>query len=170
MDIKEKAIEYAKGRELTVLEQALADAYLEGYNAALADIEKNEKIEYVDLGLPSGTLWSNHYMSDENKKWIVYSEARNYILPSKSQWDELISETQQTMNKGIIYFQGANGNKFALPANLPNNIASFWLNSETDDKKQAKYIRLDLSRYTIDPKVLSQFVGACCGVLAVKYK
>ena len=142
MDIKEKAIEYAKGRELTVLEQALADAYVEGYNAALADIEAKNDIGFIDLGLPSGTLWSNYYLLDNNSEWIVYEEAKKFNLPSQQQWDELVSQTRVTFDKDGIYFKSTNGRTLKLPHNAHSTkdssrkCVSFWL--RTDDIKNER--------------------------------
>ena len=46
---------------------------------------------YVDLGLPSGTLWKNHY---EPSLWNDYDDAIAQFgdsIPSLTQWEELIN-------------------------------------------------------------------------------
>lgn len=67
-----QAKEYADGKVIEALNQVVENAYLAGYNAGyLAGINKvvndsvSEKTEYVDLGLPSGTLWASSYVEDE---------------------------------------------------------------------------------------------------------
>ena len=66
---KDKAKKYAEGKVTDALSQVVADAYMEGYNAGYQDgIDKitrdsvSEETEFVDLGLPSGTLWASDYV------------------------------------------------------------------------------------------------------------
>lgn len=68
---KDKAKEYAEGKVIEALSQVVADAYMLGYNAGYQDgIDKlskdsvSEETEFVDLGLPSGTLWASDYVKD----------------------------------------------------------------------------------------------------------
>ena len=68
MDIIEKAKEYAEEKAIKGINALVEQAYLDGYNDGLKHHE-NEKlalikdgVEYVDLGLPSGTLWSLKYV------------------------------------------------------------------------------------------------------------
>ena len=68
MNIKELSKEYAEGKALnaitTAIEEAYAKGYKDGYTQAVSDTKKNipneleSGIEFVDLGLPSGTLWA----------------------------------------------------------------------------------------------------------------
>ena len=50
------------------MDKAIAQAYADGYRNGYKDREeeipvdlRDNKTEYVDLGLPSGTLWSTDY-------------------------------------------------------------------------------------------------------------
>lgn len=69
---------------------------------------------YVDLGLPSGTLWK-----DKNEKgFYSYNDAnRKYgsELPSKQQWEELKRECEWEWLAGGYYITGPNGNSIFLP-------------------------------------------------------
>ena len=55
------------------------------------------KQEFVDLGLPSGTLWAKHNVKIANKKHFTHSQAikiaeyLHYNLPSKENFEELIN-------------------------------------------------------------------------------
>lgn len=67
----DKAKKYAEGKVTKALSQVVADAYLAGYNAGYQDgigkVAKDsvsEETEFVDLGLPSGTLWASDYLKD----------------------------------------------------------------------------------------------------------
>ena len=61
MDLKEKSLQYAEGKLAEILNNVVAQAYIDGYNEACKENGKEvatcvvDGIEYVDLGLPSGT-------------------------------------------------------------------------------------------------------------------
>ena len=71
MNTVDKAKEYAEGKVTEALTKVVADAYMAGYNAGYQDgVDKvakdsvSEETEFVDLGLPSGTLWASDYVKD----------------------------------------------------------------------------------------------------------
>lgn len=98
MDILELANKYAEGKANQAITQAIADAYVEGYKAGYKDREneipmelRDCKTNYVDLGLPSGTLWSTDYeWQDEKLLYLPYMKASQMNLPTKEQWEELV--------------------------------------------------------------------------------
>ena len=73
--------------------------------------------QFVDLGLPSGTLWknadqfglSNHYDAVNN-----YDGTNGCNLPTLSQWEELISVCQWESINGGIKVTGPNGKSIIL--------------------------------------------------------
>ena len=72
-ELDEKAHEYALKNASRFINKTLAEAYIAGYKAGFKDCEDNilislpkKDIEYVDLGLPSGTLWSSDYCLIDN--------------------------------------------------------------------------------------------------------
>ena len=70
---------------------------------------------YVDLGLPSGTLWKNQTEED----FYTYDEAINRFgknLPSKGQWEELMDKCKWTWNGCGYIVTGPNGYSIELPA------------------------------------------------------
>lgn len=83
---------YAEGKVAEALKQVVADAYMAGYNAGYQDgVDKlakdsvSEEIEFVDLGLPSGTLWASDYVKDGDEVlFLPYSEALKYEIRQKS--------------------------------------------------------------------------------------
>ena len=90
-----KAKEYAESKVNDALKQVVADAYMAGYNAGYQDgIDKvakdsvSEETEFVDLGLPSGTLWASDYVKDGDEVLLLpYPEALKYNIPTKEQVD-----------------------------------------------------------------------------------
>lgn len=85
----------------------------------VTDKEKGDTIAlpkgYVDLGLPSGTLWKD---VNENYKW-TYSDAIDRFgnqLPTKEQYEELIKHCQWNRLDDSDYYTivGPNGNTIRL--------------------------------------------------------
>lgn len=97
MNTVDKAKEYAEGKVTEALTKVVADAYMAGYNAGYQDgVDKvakdsvSEETEFVDLGLPSGTLWASDYVKDGDEVlFLPYPEAQKYDIPTKEQVDEL---------------------------------------------------------------------------------
>ena len=105
-------------------------AYCTGHSVRLV---RTQESEYVDLGLPSGTLWkSTNEDEDINFEEVQTKYAEK--LPTKAQWEELIKECTWTfMDPGWWYtddefgdyhegcwayymIKGKNGNSISLPA------------------------------------------------------
>ena len=132
-----KAKEYAEGKVIEVLSQVVADAYMAGYNAGYQDgidkVAKDsslEETEFVDLGLPSGTLWASDYVKKDDNDMTIYVTQENgadYEIPTYEQFKELMDECkwEQKSEKnwtesGFYYWHdwaiclGPNGNKITF--------------------------------------------------------
>ena len=100
MNIIEKADKYADGKANEAITKAIAQAYLDGYRDGYNDREaeipadfRDNKTTYIDLGLPSRTLWSEDYEKDSDELlYLPYERAEYMKLPTSEQWDELLSE------------------------------------------------------------------------------
>lgn len=105
--------------------------------------------EYVDLGLPSGTLWK---AENEDCGLITYDQAYNFYgssLPTKEQWEELIKHCIWIKNKDdntSYTIKGRNGKSIFLPSSLygficHNNLfgpkAGHYWSSTQDDSVDA---------------------------------
>lgn len=132
----DKAKEYAEGKVIEALSQVVADAYMAGYNAGYQDgynkVVKDsvtEGTEYVDLGLPSGTLWSSDYVNDDkdNAIYVTQENSANYEIPTYEQFKELMDEckweqkSEKNWTEGGFYYWhewviclGPNGNKITF--------------------------------------------------------
>lgn len=97
MEITERAGNYAEGKANEAITKAIAQAYADGYRDGYKDREeeipvdlRDNKTEYVDLGLPSGTLWSNDYEEENGETlYLPYGKAAKYAIPTEEQWNEL---------------------------------------------------------------------------------
>ena len=100
MNIIEKADKYADGKANEAITKAIAQAYLDGYRDGYNDREaeipadfRDNKTKYIDLGLPSRTLWSEDYEKDgDDLLYLPYERAEYMKLPTEEQWKELINE------------------------------------------------------------------------------
>ena len=195
MNIQEEARRYAQDRILSLLEQAVADAYVKGYNAACDEMnnQKGKIVEvdgltFVDMDLPSGTLWCTDLYgglySLKKGHLMNYQEALKYSLPTWEQCEELFKHCKVTRsgNSGYIEILSKSSEKIYLPSILEaysrdcqDNVVSFWLidNSdksinaycaETDNlerKKEGAIVRVSRNR---------KFKGDKLPILLVKSK
>ena len=162
MDIKAKAKQYAEGKAqeaiTSVIEQAYTDGYTAGYKEGVDNFEslwKNQivnGVEYVDLKLPSGTLWSSHLLiGDKNTlTHMTYDEAARLNIPTEEQFKELKDncETSAILDKNKNFigttFIGRNGKLIDVLYGFtihgkdqwPNRNYSFWLRDETSTDNQ----------------------------------
>lgn len=154
MNITERAKEYANGKALDAITSAIEKAYADGYNDGIRFIE-NQKLEtaengimYVDLGLPSGTLWSSEYLI--NKAGIAkfpYMEASKLSIPTKEQFEELCKKCyisyHLTNDKCGIMFTGKNGKSILLRYSRIDEMTEnrkdsyyFWIKDEEDSEEK----------------------------------
>ena len=133
---KDKVQECVEGKVTDALNKVVADAYLAGYNAGYQDgynkvVKDSVSVgsEFVDLGLPSGTLWSSDYVKDDNDKaiYVTQENGADYEIPTYEQFKELMDECkwEQKSEKnwtesGFYYWHdwaiciGPNGNKITF--------------------------------------------------------
>lgn len=91
--------------------------------------------EYIDLGLPSGTLWATQNAEVDGKRFFSFQEAINIFgadhLPSRNNFDELAYYCNWKWNKrkkGYL-IKSKNGNSIFLPADgprLPGLCGYYW--------------------------------------------
>ena len=139
MDIKEKAKDYAEGKAAAALEQVIADAYTDGYKAGYQDRDneiplkkEDDDAEWIDLGLPSGTLWSIPKEDGKVIKMTYINALKKYNLPTEEQVKELIAYCSPACN---WKFRGPNGNEIEFPLQWGHSQApseEFWVKSDSD--------------------------------------
>ena len=198
--ISEKAKNYADGKVLEALTAAVENAYTDGYKAGYNDaVEKlnngaqeleSDGITYIDLGLPSGTLWTLKYFEDEeeNTNYLPYVKAAKLGLPTKEQVDELIEKCrwQGEFSSTRVTFYGANcigatGEKISFYSsgykenderigapNYGGGNAYFWIYDEEDgDEKNAVRI-YDVENGKPKLEIVKIFSGYKLTVLIVR--
>lgn len=98
----------------------------------LSDDEFNvSTIEWIDLGLPSGTLWAKCNTGSQ----LSFHMAKNRFglnLPSKAQAEELYEKCKRSWDPQMksVKFIGPNGNFILLPCKEKNE--SYWLRDYED--------------------------------------
>ena len=191
MNINERSKEYAEGKALSALNAAIEQAYRDGYNDGLKHLELErleaikEGVEYVDLNLKSGTLWSSRYVKDEigNIRRIPFMEASQLSIPTEEDYRELFKECKisfvsQNNYHGVV-FTGINGESIFIE--YTNNdggdwkcggyeIFRFWLNEkgEKDNEKKAAAIRKTDKGSSLE--LYDKFMGLRLPVMLVKHK
>ena len=130
VELTEKAAQYAAEKSNEVIANALAKAYEDGYRDGYKNREeeipvdlRDNKTEYVDLGLPSGTLWAKEYEKENgNTLYLPYEKAARLHLPTMVQWEELQKNCRwhgkYNINQEVysITFVGPNGNSIIFHA------------------------------------------------------
>ena len=95
--IYQKAKDYSSKKFELAMSKAIAQAYLDGFKdgyKARKDKEESgfiDDIDFVDLGLPSGTLWASDSLRDDEELCLLtFDEANMLDIPSEEQWEELV--------------------------------------------------------------------------------
>ena len=164
IELLDKADKYAAGKINEAIDKVIAQAYADGYRDGYKDREeeipvdfRDNQTEYVDLGLPSGTLWAKDYERKNGEViFLPYCQTIELSLPTKERWNELFSlchwEYTYLSNSSSKYdCIGPNGNFIAFYSHGYSLIGSrieyqnrnyFWLNDqcENPEKKSHMYV------------------------------
>jgi len=98
IELLDRAEKYASGKTSAMIDKAIAQAYADGYRDGYKDHEneipvdvRDGNTEYVDLGLPSGTLWSSDYEKIDGKTiYQTYENVEAMSIPTYEQCKELL--------------------------------------------------------------------------------
>jgi len=132
-EVRQIAAEYAVAQTNEVMSLAIAKAYEDGYRDGYRDRDEELPVdtctnitEFVDLGLPSGTLWAADYEKEDGKiKYLPYDKASAFSIPTEEQWKELFNicrfecwsnDIKWGESKVFYYFVGPNGNRLQFEA------------------------------------------------------
>lgn len=150
VELKEKANGYAEENVINVLKETLAKVYADGYREGYKDREeeipvdlRNNQTEYVDLGLPSGTLWSIDYERDGDETlFLPRCKAVELNIPTNEQWKELMNTCKWTVENREVICIGLNGNiiRFlktgyikGIDEIIESSKALFWVKNDNDN-------------------------------------
>lgn len=78
----------------------------------------NKEKEYVDLGLPSGTMWKTQNEGEGDEYYVFHKAFERFEseLPSLHQWIELVNECEWNWIGDGYKVIGPNGKSIILPA------------------------------------------------------
>lgn len=161
-ELKELSANYATEKTNEMMSQIVAQAFADGYRMGYRDREdeipvdlRDGKTVFVDLGLPSGTLWSADFeKTDKHTLYLPYDEAIKYDIPTKEQFRELLESCHwefKYINSTSRQFTcvGPNGNHIVFHSKgykLAETCREFekiyfWTKSETEtSSKEAAYL------------------------------
>lgn len=198
VELKEKANSYAEENILEVLKEAFSKVYADGYRDGYHDREeeipvefRTEKTVFIDLGLPSGTLWADNYEKrNGNVLYLPYDKAIKHAIPSEDQWHELVENCRwlgDYSSSGLSFYGitciGPNGNsiRFGSAGFVKNEQAVekpsygggsvyFWLCGKTDGDEK-KSIKVSGGKCRVPEKeIIDMFSGYKLPIRLVKTK
>ena len=107
-NIGEIAAEQYLAENLDTLKEYLRKAFIEGVKCGehLTDNTITiDNVEFIDLNLPSGTLWSSspisHFNYGTKLRLFSYAEAQKLPIPTVDDWNEL-NQYCRVWGKGIL--------------------------------------------------------------------
>lgn len=137
-ELKKKANEMAT-RLIQPQIDRYAKMYLKGYEDALKTMPHepitDEYDKFFDYMLDSGTMWTNNWHKDKPNSYqsLSYYEAKEYGLPTKEQFEELLANCRELDGT----YRGRNGQPIGLPIFSPfeNHSLLFWVKSDVVDNE-----------------------------------
>ena len=156
MNIEEKAKEFAEGKAVNAINKAIEEAYVQGYMEGYKDGQKDmplesDQIEFVNLGLPSGTEWAaeNDYDEEGFPEYAPYCKAEKKQIPTVEQLQELFDTCEWQMittNSGVFdgyVVIGPNGNHIKFSNKGYYKAESryglgcyFWIKSDDEENNE----------------------------------
>lgn len=173
-NLNERAANYAVEKTNELLAKAIAQAYKDGYNNGYKecaddhDIDLYVDVDFVDLNLPSGLLWSSKYRMGEEYKplYLTYEEASAMDIPTEEQFNELVENCNWSHIMGYVgrggydirqpvgkYCNSVNGERISFYDEGMKYIGSgyaphgirFWIRDDVDEaEKKSVFIESGL--------------------------
>lgn len=115
----EEELALMRGQNVIENKNYMSQKNQSGIVRLVTDREKGET-EYVDLGLPSKTLWKYKNEGDKENERMNWSEANRRFgnsIPTDKQWKELHDLCEWAWTGNGYKVTGPNGNHIVLPAN-----------------------------------------------------
>ena len=157
-EIERLALKYAQDNSLK-MQELLVQAYQAGYEQGVNNSTHTvniDGVEYYDINLPSGTLWSKpvqYWDYDLRQKCATYEEVKGLSLPTKEQWEELcahcwIMGLQLVAPNGVrLGYSDSNTRRryivYTLGENCQKGHNRFWLKATPDENNLVDVIEFD---------------------------
>lgn len=174
MTKEELAAQFAEQKNVE-LSELIKEAYLKGYEQGCLDstgIFSVDGVKYVDLGLPSGTLWSKTPIEYCNygykQRLLSYHEALKLEIPTVEQWEEVCQFCRFEQEKII----GPSGNRigyswaparyriYNLGEGCEENRQMFWLKGDIDSENNAPTFIYDIKQEDDTEWIFSNVKGS----------
>ena len=185
-ELKLKAKSYTEDNVINVLKEAFAKVYADGYRQGYKDCKEEIPVdlrsgntEYIDLGLPSGTLWSSSYEKiGEERLYLPYDKAKEMDIPTKEQWDELKKECKWAIDSEKLYCIGPNGNSIIFEKTgyisvnknkITTEWSFFWIKTEEQSGNECLSAKLSWWK-DYDVRSMSKFKGYSLPIRLVRTK
>ena len=161
MTVEEIAKDYVQANPEDDPKKAAIEAFLAGvqfgrYEAMnMWNTSKiNMESMFIDLGLPTGTLWGLTLLRLEYIRYarMNFVEAQRFRLPTKKQCEEMIQHCHFLVKRDSLYINGENGKKiflqhpdygFSLHNEDTVNIR-FWIDETVDADGKAQCLNIAL--------------------------
>lgn len=186
---KEEYAEQFAEEKIAELANVIKEAYKRGYEQGCLDASNTlsiDDVEYVDLGLPSGPLWSKtpreYFDYGYKQTRLSYQEAAKLEIPTEKQWEEVLQycHFEQHLIIGpsgqrIGYGWAPAGYRiYNLGESCKNDRNLFWLRGEVDSENNAPAMLYDLEgeygKYVIHKGTAKHFIGFKLPIFLVKNK
>ena len=114
-NLDERAAKYAAEKANELFVKAIAQAYADGYRDGLKEQEgessgfvETADVEFVDLGLSSGTKWSIGSLKEDdvNDLYLPYANAAAMGIPTREQVEEMVNNCNLREDRTPQIFQG----------------------------------------------------------------
>jgi uncharacterized protein (TIGR02145 family) len=113
-----EALQYAREATRQHPQHLLTQEMLDSLIAAdKGEKQPDKDAEYIDLGLPSGTLWKTSNEQDNYGQYLFDEAMQKYgqSLPTKKEFEELVSKCKWVWNGKGYQVTGPNGKSITLP-------------------------------------------------------
>ena len=180
IDLATKSENYAADKTNEVLTKAIAKAYADGYRDGYKERDEELSVDlrdnntkFVDLGLPSGTLWAADYETESGKiLYASHKDVAEFSLPTEEQVKELFDKCIWKLYNGIrdkycYLCIGPNENYITFdfsgyknPSPL-NNVeerywnAHFWVKTDKDHFEN-KAVNISLEHDSLERRIVEK--------------
>ena len=132
------------------MKDLLKKAYISGYEQGELDslVYNIDDVQYVDLGLPSGTLWAEPLTIKRylySYKMLSYKEASLLNIPTEEQYNELVENCQILFEENggnAVFIVGKTGKRLQVYTEnyivIRNNPTGFMTNVSFKGEKTPK--------------------------------
>ena len=195
--LNERAANYAAEKMNELLVKAIAQAYADGYRDGLKDRDEgiassnsDSSMQFVDLRLPSGTMWSTKLIGEDDfADYLSYADAASFELPTIEQVEELANNCRwqgDYSSTGLTFYGakciGKNGKEIYIRSwgykegdrlcrhGFGTDTIFFWIRNEEEGDEMKAIILYNVKDEKPQMEIIKMFSGFKLPVLLVRKK